>query len=70
MTTKVRVLEAFEIVTPATVLETHVAGEVVNRIDVPESRHAYQAGHVFTFGRKSAARDFAKCYPGKVQVLP
>ena len=71
MTTKVVCVEAFEIVTPATVIETRLlsGGPVVSSIPVPESRSSYAPGHVFTFGRKSHAKAFAGRFPGKVRIV-
>jgi hypothetical protein len=70
MATKVVAIESFEIVTPATVLESRLlaGGPVVSRIEVPESRVSYAPGHVFTFGRKAAAKAFCAAHPGKVRV--
>ena len=70
MATRVLVLETLEIVSPATVLETRLlrAGEVVNRIEIPESKTVYHAGKVLTFSKKKDANAFVQAWPGKVQV--
>jgi hypothetical protein len=47
-------------VTPATVLESTVAGETRQIAEIPERTRFYKRGEVLTFGSVNAARAFVK----------
>lgn len=66
----VEVLEAFEVVSPATVLETRLSsdGPVVQTIPVPESRFSYTAGQTFTFNNKRDRDAFLRAHGSKVRL--
>ena len=72
MATIVRILETFEVVFPASVIETRLVsgGPVVQSIPVPESRTVYQAGTDVRFSKRKDAQGFASVHMGKVRVLP
>jgi len=70
MAQQVIVKEAFEVIVPATVLESRLlsGGPVVSTIECPEKVISYKYGQVLNFSKKKDAMGFISKHGNKVQL--
>ncbi len=61
---KVRILEAYNVVVPATeLIATPMFGKATKIADVPEQQFTYEAGHLFHFRNKKDLTQWRKNCP-------